>query len=306
MAERVATESEVGGFRGPQVCTLIGITYRQLDYWARTGLLRPSMAEARGSGTKRRYSYRDVLELKVIKQLLDAGISLQSARRAVECLRQDLGADLAAANLVLTGTRLGAGPLRRRGRRSAWPAARACSTSCRCPGWWTSWTPTSSASGATSVSRHGAGATVGRPPAPCRPERPGSDAAGARRPTGSRTRSTRRRRRCASPTRPSGSSPRCSTSTACAGSTSRWSSSSRWDDDGHADRRLPARLLAARPRLLRRADHGRPAAGDPEERQGPPAARALPRGRGDASCTSGTSWPSSARHGLVSSPSRAA
>jgi DNA-binding transcriptional MerR regulator len=93
------------GFRGPQVCDLVGITYRQLDYWARTGLLRPSVAEARGSGTKRRYSYRDVLELKVIKELLDAGVSLQSARRAVDCLRADLGADLAAANLVLTGTR---------------------------------------------------------------------------------------------------------------------------------------------------------------------------------------------------------
>jgi DNA-binding transcriptional MerR regulator len=98
-------EAEVGGFGGPQVCALVGITYRQLDYWARTGLLRPSLAEARGSGTKRRYSYRDVLELKVIKQLLDAGVSLQSARRAVDCLRQDLGADLASANLVLTGTR---------------------------------------------------------------------------------------------------------------------------------------------------------------------------------------------------------
>ena len=93
------------GFRGPQVCTLVGITYRQLDYWARTGLLRPSVADARGSGTKRLYSYRDVLELKVIKQLLDAGISLQSARRAVDCLREDLGADLTSANLVLTGSR---------------------------------------------------------------------------------------------------------------------------------------------------------------------------------------------------------
>jgi DNA-binding transcriptional MerR regulator len=92
------------GFRGPQVCTLIGITYRQLDYWARTGLLRPSIADARGSGTQRRYSYHDVLELKVIKQLLDAGISLQRARRAVECLRQGLGGDLAATNLVLVGT----------------------------------------------------------------------------------------------------------------------------------------------------------------------------------------------------------
>jgi len=91
------------GFRGPQVCTLVGITYRQLDYWARTGLLRPSIADARGSGTQRMYSYTDVLELKVIKQLLDAGISLQRARRAVQCLRAGLGADLASANLVLVG-----------------------------------------------------------------------------------------------------------------------------------------------------------------------------------------------------------
>jgi DNA-binding transcriptional MerR regulator len=103
MAERQSTSLD-GGFRGPQVCKLIGITYRQLDYWARTGLVRPSVADAQGSGSRRLYSYRDVLELKVIKQLLDAGVSLQSARRAVECLRGDLGADLAAAKLVLTGS----------------------------------------------------------------------------------------------------------------------------------------------------------------------------------------------------------
>ena len=66
--------------------------------------MRPSLAEARGSGTKRRYSYRDLLELKVIKRLLDAGVSLQSARRAVGCLREDLGADIASANLVLSDT----------------------------------------------------------------------------------------------------------------------------------------------------------------------------------------------------------
>jgi DNA-binding transcriptional MerR regulator len=95
---------DVGGFHGPQVCGLVGISYRQLDYWARTGLLQPSVASAKGSGSRRVYAYSDVLELKVIKQLLDAGISLQSARRAVECLREDLGADLASANLVLTGT----------------------------------------------------------------------------------------------------------------------------------------------------------------------------------------------------------
>ena len=96
--------THVGGFSGPQVCGLVGISYRQLDYWARTGLLQPSVATAKGSGTRRVYSYSDVLELKVIKQLLDAGVSLHSARRAVECLRDDLGADLASANLVLTVT----------------------------------------------------------------------------------------------------------------------------------------------------------------------------------------------------------
>lgn len=91
------------GFRGPQVCKIVGITYRQLDYWARTDLLRPSISEARGSGTQRRYSYRDLLELKVIKRLLDAGVSLRSARRALEVLR-DSGAEVATANLVLNGS----------------------------------------------------------------------------------------------------------------------------------------------------------------------------------------------------------
>ena len=92
------------GFRGPAVCKIVGITYRQLDYWARTDLLRPSLAEARGSGTQRRYSYRDLLELKVIKRLLDAGLALQSVRRAVDYLRENLGEDVAAANLVLNGS----------------------------------------------------------------------------------------------------------------------------------------------------------------------------------------------------------
>jgi DNA-binding transcriptional MerR regulator len=102
MAE--VSKTQVGGFHGPQVCSLVGITYRQLDYWARTGLLQPSVALAKGSGSRRIYSYSDVLELKVIKQLLDAGVSLQSARRAVECLRQELGTELASANLVLTSS----------------------------------------------------------------------------------------------------------------------------------------------------------------------------------------------------------
>ena len=92
------------GYRGPQVCAVVGISYRQLDYWARTGLLRPSLADANGSGSKRRYSYQDLLELKVIKQLLDAGLKLQEARRAVACLRAE-GEDLASANLVLGAER---------------------------------------------------------------------------------------------------------------------------------------------------------------------------------------------------------
>jgi DNA-binding transcriptional MerR regulator len=92
------------GFRGPQVCKLVGITYRQLDYWARTNLIRPSVADAKGSGTQRRYAYTDLVELKVIKSLLDAGVSLQSARKAIEYLRTNLGEDIASASLVLNGS----------------------------------------------------------------------------------------------------------------------------------------------------------------------------------------------------------
>ena len=96
-------EDDSVGFRGPQVCKIVGITYRQLDYWARTDLIRPSIADARGSGTQRRYSYRDLVELKVIKGLLDAGVSLQSARKAIEYLRDNLGEDIATASLVING-----------------------------------------------------------------------------------------------------------------------------------------------------------------------------------------------------------
>ena len=91
------------GYRGPLVCKIVGITYRQLDYWARTDLVRPSVCDAAGSGTQRLYSYRDLVELKVIKRLLDADISLQAARKAIEYLREQLGADLASAHLVLDG-----------------------------------------------------------------------------------------------------------------------------------------------------------------------------------------------------------
>jgi DNA-binding transcriptional MerR regulator len=105
MADDSGSSVANGGFRGSEVCAVVGITYRQLDYWARTGLLRPSITDASGSGSKRRYSYGDVLELKVIKRLLDAGLKLQQARQAVECLRGDLGGELASAQLVLVGSR---------------------------------------------------------------------------------------------------------------------------------------------------------------------------------------------------------
>lgn len=99
----VEPENE-GGFRGPQVCNIVGITYRQLDYWARTDLLRPSISDARGSGTQRLYAYTDLLQLKVIKQLLDAGVSLRSTRKAIECLRGS-GEDVASASIVIADDR---------------------------------------------------------------------------------------------------------------------------------------------------------------------------------------------------------
>ncbi len=84
------------------VCRLTGVTYRQLDYWARTDLVTPSITPAHGSGSKRTYSYSDVLEVKVIKSLLNSGVALARARQAVECLRNSLGADLASSSLVMS------------------------------------------------------------------------------------------------------------------------------------------------------------------------------------------------------------
>lgn len=90
-------------FSGRRAAEIVGITYRQLDYWARTDLIRPSLADARGSGSRREYSYRDLLELKVVKSLLDAGIKLESVREAFTYLRDHLGEDVATVNLVING-----------------------------------------------------------------------------------------------------------------------------------------------------------------------------------------------------------
>ncbi len=91
------------GFRGPTACSAAGITYRQLDYWARTGLVNPTVRSATGSGTQRLYSFRDVLLLKVIKRLLDAGVSLQQIRTAVHHLRERGTDDLTGVTLMSDG-----------------------------------------------------------------------------------------------------------------------------------------------------------------------------------------------------------
>jgi DNA-binding transcriptional MerR regulator len=91
------------GFRGPVACSAAGITYRQLDYWARTGLVVPEVRSASGSGSQRLYSFRDILILKVIKRLIDAGISLQQIRTAIEHLRRRGVQDITQVTLMSDG-----------------------------------------------------------------------------------------------------------------------------------------------------------------------------------------------------------
>lgn len=94
---------EDAGFRGPVACSAAGITYRQLDYWARTGLVTPGIRSAGGSGTQRLYSFRDILMLRVVKNLLDAGISLQQIRRAIDHLRSRGDENLTGITLMSDG-----------------------------------------------------------------------------------------------------------------------------------------------------------------------------------------------------------
>jgi DNA-binding transcriptional MerR regulator len=91
------------GYRGPTACAAAGITYRQLDYWARTGLVEPSIRPAAGSGTQRLYSFGDILVLKIVKRLLDTGVSLQQIRTAVQHMRQQGVQDLAQITLMSDG-----------------------------------------------------------------------------------------------------------------------------------------------------------------------------------------------------------
>ena len=95
---------ELVGYRGPSACQIAGITYRQLDYWARTSLVVPSIRSAAGSGSQRLYSFKDILVLKIVKRLLDTGISLHNIRVAVDHLRQRGVQDLANITLFSDGT----------------------------------------------------------------------------------------------------------------------------------------------------------------------------------------------------------
>ncbi|HWS37855.1 MAG TPA: MerR family transcriptional regulator [Actinoplanes sp.] len=99
----VGEDGEVG-YRGVTACQAVGISYRQLDYWARTTLVVPSVRDASGSGTQRLYSFRDLVVLKVVKRLLDAGVSLQNIRRAIDTLRSRGVDDLAEITLISDGT----------------------------------------------------------------------------------------------------------------------------------------------------------------------------------------------------------
>ena len=103
-AERPGGSPQDVGYRGPTACNVAGITYRQLDYWARTGLVEPTVREASGSGTQRLYSFRDILVLRVVKNLLDAGVSLPNIRTAIATLRDRGVADLAEITLMSDGT----------------------------------------------------------------------------------------------------------------------------------------------------------------------------------------------------------
>jgi DNA-binding transcriptional MerR regulator len=91
------------GYRGPAVCSIVGISYRQLDYWTTTGLVTPSVRDAEGSGSQRLYAFDDIVQLRIIKNLLDTGVSLQRIRTAIDFV-QERGLDLRHVTLLSDGT----------------------------------------------------------------------------------------------------------------------------------------------------------------------------------------------------------
>jgi DNA-binding transcriptional MerR regulator len=97
------TADPLEDFSGKRAAEIVGISYRQLDYWARTDLIRPAVADAKGSGSRRKYSYRNLVELKLVKTLLDNGIKLEQVRKAFGYVREQLGEDPTAARLMIAG-----------------------------------------------------------------------------------------------------------------------------------------------------------------------------------------------------------
>lgn len=105
LEKHVSAPAPTDGYGGRRAAEIVGITYRQLDYWSRTDLITPSLAAATGSGSRRRYSYRDLLEMRAVKSLLDAGIRLELVREVFSYLRENLHEDVASVNLVISGKR---------------------------------------------------------------------------------------------------------------------------------------------------------------------------------------------------------
>ena len=101
--EKDQVSSQELGYRGASACSAAGISYRQLDYWARTGLVEPTVRGANGSGSSRLYGFKDILVLKIVKRLLDTGVSLQNIRSAVTHLRERGVEDLARITLMSDG-----------------------------------------------------------------------------------------------------------------------------------------------------------------------------------------------------------
>lgn len=94
------------GFTAEQACRYTSCTPHQLRYWDRVGLVRPSIQATGGRpGVRRLYSFRDLIELKVVRSLLDGGMSLQRVRRAYDYLRKKAGLNehLSEVKLVTDG-----------------------------------------------------------------------------------------------------------------------------------------------------------------------------------------------------------
>jgi len=101
MARSMHDDAADEGYSGKQACEIVGISYRQLDYWDRQGVVSPSLKAAHGSGSQRRYSYRDLVRLRLVKRILDSGVQLKNARKAIEYLREEEGSDWQTASIVL-------------------------------------------------------------------------------------------------------------------------------------------------------------------------------------------------------------